>query len=50
MFERLVDALESGGIRPLLAAAYPLSELARAQQDFLARAQFGKLVVVPPQG
>ncbi|WP_307434414.1 alcohol dehydrogenase family protein [Labrys monachus] len=49
VFERLVGALESGDIRPLLAAAYPLSELARAQQDFLARAQFGKLVVVPPQ-
>jgi len=49
VFERLIHALESGEIRPLLAGTYPLSALVRAQQDFLARAQFGKLVVLPPQ-
>jgi NADPH:quinone reductase-like Zn-dependent oxidoreductase len=50
VFERLVRALESGKVRPLLGKTFPLSELAHAQQDFVNKAQFGKLVVIPPQG
>jgi alcohol dehydrogenase len=36
-----------GRIRPLLAATYPLSQLARAQDDFKRKQFVGKLVVVP---
>jgi len=48
VFERLVRALESGQVHPVLAKTFPLSELAHAQQDFLSKTQFGKLVVIPP--
>jgi NADPH:quinone reductase-like Zn-dependent oxidoreductase len=37
----------TGKLRPLVAATYPLPELARAQADFGAKRFFGKLVVVP---
>ena len=48
VFERLVRALESGQVHPVLGKTFPLSELAHAQQDFLSKTQFGKLVVIPP--
>lgn len=43
----IVRYAENGRLRPLLAGTYPLSELARAQEDFVAKAFLGKLVVVP---
>lgn len=48
VFERLVDLIERGAIRPIVAATYPLREIVRAQQDFLAKAHTGKLVLLPP--
>jgi NADPH:quinone reductase-like Zn-dependent oxidoreductase len=36
----------TGVLRPLLAGAYPLAALARAQADFLAKRFFGKLAIV----
>lgn len=51
-FAELVDILRAGSttartgrLRPLLAGAYPLPDLARAQADFVAKRFFGKLVI-----
>ena len=49
VFENLVTYIEKGEIRPLVSKTYPLSEIARAQEDFLAKTYPGKLVLVPPQ-
>jgi len=46
-FERVLDYIRAGKIRPLLAATYPLSEIRRAQSDFMAKGFFGNLVVLP---
>ncbi len=46
-FSTIVAHIEAGRLRPLLAASYPLSDLPRAQADFLQKRFFGKLVVVP---
>jgi hypothetical protein len=39
--------IEAGKIRPLLAGVYRLSEIHRAQTDFVGKKFVGKLVVVP---
>lgn len=44
-FAELVRLVEAGSLRPLLARSYPLRELRRAQEDFVSKAFFGKLVV-----
>ncbi|MFC3998964.1 alcohol dehydrogenase family protein [Nocardiopsis sediminis] len=46
-FARLLAHIENGDLRPLLAGAYPLRELAAAQEAFTAKGFFGKLVVTP---
>jgi NADPH:quinone reductase-like Zn-dependent oxidoreductase len=46
-FARLLKAIESGALRPLVSATYPLSELASAQVDFSKKRFVGKLVVIP---
>ncbi|MEX0385819.1 alcohol dehydrogenase family protein [Spiribacter onubensis] len=46
-FRRLLGHALAGRIRPLLDAAYPLSEFHRAQTDFMNKDYVGKLVVVP---
>ena len=46
-FARLLKAIESGALRPLVSATYPLSELASAQEDFGRKRFVGKLVVIP---
>lgn len=46
-FAEVVEAIESGAVRPLLAGTYPLSELPRAQEEFARKDFFGKLVVLP---
>ena len=46
-FARLVQAIESGALRPIVSATYPLSELGRAQEDFMRKQFVGKLVVIP---
>jgi NADPH:quinone reductase-like Zn-dependent oxidoreductase len=48
VFDRLVDYIEQGWVRPLVARTYPLSEIVQAQQDFIAKQHAGKLVLVPP--
>lgn len=49
-FENLVSYIEAGSIRPLVARSYPLKDIVQAQEDFLAKAHVGKLVLIPPAG
>lgn len=49
VFENLVRYIEAGEIRPVIAGTYPLSEIAQAQEDFLAKSHTGQLVLIPPQ-
>ena len=46
-FARVVEAIESEALQPLVATTYPLSELRRAQEDFMSKRFAGKLVVIP---
>jgi NADPH:quinone reductase-like Zn-dependent oxidoreductase len=48
IFPNLISYIEAGEIRPILAATYPLADIARAQEDFLAKKHTGKLVLLPP--
>ncbi len=49
IFPALVSYIEGGEIRPVVARTYPLAEIRRAQEDFLAKRFVGKLVLVPPE-
>jgi NADPH:quinone reductase-like Zn-dependent oxidoreductase len=46
-FRRLVRYIEDGKLKPLVGGVYRLSELRRAQEDFMAKRFVGKLVIVP---
>ena len=48
MFGDLVDYVEQGHIRPIVAKIYPLEQIRQAQEDFLGKRHTGKLVLVPP--
>ena len=48
VFENLVRYIEADEIRPLVAKTFPLAEIARAQEAFLAKQFTGKLVLLPP--
>jgi len=48
VFSNLVGYIERNEIRPLVSATFPLNEIALAQQEFLAKKFFGKLVLIPP--
>lgn len=47
VFENLVRAIESGDVRPIVADTYPLHDIAKAQERFLAKDFVGNLVLVP---
>jgi NADPH:quinone reductase-like Zn-dependent oxidoreductase len=47
VFASLVRYIEGGEIRPLVAAVLPLREIVAAQQQFLAKAHTGKIILVP---
>jgi len=47
IFPNLISYIEKGEIRPLLSAAFPLAQIAEAQQEFLRKQHVGKLVLVP---
>ena len=47
VFANLIGYIERGEIRPVLAKTFPLKEIARAQQEFLAKGFVGKLVLLP---
>jgi NADPH:quinone reductase-like Zn-dependent oxidoreductase len=48
VFENLIDYVERGEVRPVVARTYPLAEIACAQEDFLAKQHSGKSVLIPP--
>lgn len=47
IFDQLVDLARRGAVRPVVAATYPLAQLARAHADLESRRLVGKVVVVP---
>lgn len=49
VFQGLVRFIEEGRIRPTVSKSYPLADIVRAQEDFLAKKYPGKLVLVPPK-
>jgi NADPH:quinone reductase-like Zn-dependent oxidoreductase len=46
-FANLVRAIESGAIKPVVAATFPLREIVRAQEAFIAKQHIGNIVLVP---
>ena len=44
---RVVEMIETGALKPLLAETFPLAELAAAQQAFMQKTHVGNIVVVP---
>ena len=48
VFENLVGYIERGEIKPIVAQTFPLTEIADAQETFLAKGFTGKLVLIPP--
>ncbi|WP_293574116.1 alcohol dehydrogenase family protein [Phaeobacter sp.] len=49
VFANLVRYIEAGEVKPRVSQTYPLSEIAQAQTDFLAKSHTGKLVLLPPE-
>ncbi len=49
VFPNLIGYIERGEIQPLLAATYPLDQIANAQADFLEKRHFGNFVLIPPE-
>ena len=47
VFSDLVGYVERDEVRPVVSRTYPLADIARAQEDFLAKRYLGKLVLVP---
>ncbi|MDF2051906.1 alcohol dehydrogenase family protein [Arthrobacter sp. Cr_A7] len=48
VFENVVRYINSGQLHPVVSQTYPLSEIHRAQEDFISKKFPGKLVLVPP--
>ena len=48
VFENLVRYIERGEIRPVVAKTFPLSDIRKAQVEFLEKKFTGKLVLLPP--
>ena len=49
VFPNLIRYIEAGEVRPLLAATWPLAEIAAAQQEFSKKDFVGNFVLIPPQ-
>ena len=47
VFKDLVGYIERGEVKPVLAANYPLRDLAEAQQAFIDKRHTGNIVVIP---
>ncbi len=47
VFGHLMEYIEAGEIRPLVAATHPLSAIVQAQQEFLAKRLMGKIILLP---
>ena len=46
-FAKLIELANSGVVKPVIAKTYPLRDIAKAQEDFQAKAHVGKLILVP---
>lgn len=49
VFQRLVDLMNEGRLKPLISKTYPLRDIAHAQEDFMSKTLPGKLVLIPPE-
>ena len=49
VFASLVRCIEAGEIRPLLAATWPLADIAAAQRAFAEKDFVGNFVLIPPK-
>ena len=49
VFPNLIRYIEAGEIRPLLAATWPLGEIAAAQRAFARKDFVGNFVLIPPE-
>jgi NADPH:quinone reductase-like Zn-dependent oxidoreductase len=47
IFETLVTYIEKGEIKPLLVKQFPLSQIRKAQAEFLKKAHVGNFVILP---
>lgn len=47
VFPNLVDIIERGEIRPVVAAIWPLAEIVAAQTAFLEKRHVGKFILIP---
>lgn len=48
VFPALVDLVEAGRIRPVIAGTFPLADIVDAQREFLLKRHVGKFVLIPP--
>lgn len=48
VFPNLINYVERGEIRPVLAKAFPLSDIVDAQKEFSLKQHVGKFVLIPP--
>ncbi|SEJ98234.1 alcohol dehydrogenase family protein [Paraburkholderia diazotrophica] len=46
-FKRVLDYIEAGTIKPILAATWPLSQFHEAQTQFMSKSFVGNIVVIP---
>lgn len=46
-FEKVLEHIQSGQIKPIFRATYPLEKIHQAQKDFMNKGFFGNLVVLP---
>mgnify|MGYP001554935468 CR=1 FL=1 len=46
-FKRVLDYIQTGAIKPVLAATWPLSKFHEAQTQFMAKRFVGNIVVIP---
>ena len=49
VFQNLVSYLNRGALVPLVAKTYALKDIVAAQEEFLSKRQFGKIVLIPPK-
>lgn len=45
LFARAVKLIATGALKPMLAASYPLRDLAQAQKAFITKKHTGNIVV-----
>jgi len=45
VFTKLIDHIESGNIKPIVAHTFPLEDIVKAQELFLQKKHIGKIVL-----